>query len=140
MKKTAIFILLMTLWVTVGFKDAGGGKGIQFFKGTMAEALTKAKEQQKPIFIDVYATWCGPCKELKRSTFKDKEVGEYFNKNFINIAVDGDTKEGIKVLQDYDVRSYPTLLIIDSGAKQLAKAEGFMKPHILVNFGRRVVP
>jgi thiol:disulfide interchange protein len=125
---------------TVPTKEVKAAKGIDFFKGTFQEALALAEKEQKHVFVDVYATWCGPCKQLKRTTFKDKEVGEYFNKNFINIAIDGETEEGDKILSRYNIRSYPTLLILDAKGRVLTRQTGFMKPYILINFGRRVVP
>lgn len=113
--------------------------GIQFFKGTFQEALIKAKEENKPVFVDVYATWCGPCKQLKKKTFKDKEVGDYYNKNFINVAVDGESKEGAMVARKYNVQGYPTLLIVDAEGNLKTRQMGFVEPHILVNFGKRIV-
>lgn len=114
--------------------------GIIFFKGTWAEALQAAKAENKYIFLDVYATWCGPCKELKNKTFKDSDVGDYFNKNFINVRIDGEKEEGQHLGRKYQVNSYPTLLIVDYKGNRVAKTTGFMKPRILINFGRRVVP
>lgn len=118
-------------------KDTAGG--IQFFDGTFQEALEKAQTENKPIFLDIYATWCGPCKKLKRKTFSDKAVGDYYNKNFINIAIDGETPEGRELANKYNVQSYPTLLILDKNEKKLTKQVGFVEPHILVNFGKRIV-
>jgi thioredoxin 1 len=142
----SISILLLFGIVFVAFtnkfdeKSKVSSKGIEFFEGTYAEALEYAKKENKPIFLDVYATWCGPCKMLKKKTFKDKEVGNYYNKNFINIAVDGETEEGRELMSIYRINSYPTLLIVDSNGKVKTRHSGFMKPHILVNFGRRIVP
>ncbi|MGZ0015142.1 thioredoxin family protein [Yeosuana sp. AK3] len=115
-------------------------KGIQFFEGTFQEALLKAKDLNKPIFLDVYAKWCGPCKLLKKTTFKDEEVGAYFNANFINIAIDGETKEGNELLRKYNIRAYPSLLIVDSNGEVKARATGYQKSRILINFGKRVIP
>lgn len=118
--------------------DARGG--IQFFKGSFQEALDKAKAENKPIFLDVYATWCGPCKMLKKRTFSDKNVGDYYNANFINIAINGETEEGYELSKLYDVKGYPTLLIIDKNGRKLTKQVGFVEPYILINFGKRIVP
>ena len=114
--------------------------GISFFKGSWNEALLKAKTEKKYIFLDIYASWCGPCKKLKKTTFKDKEVGEYYNKNFINVSIDGESKEGLILANKYQVTSYPTLLVVDHNGVRKTKATGFMEPRILVNFGRRIVP
>lgn len=123
----------------VDFKE-DTAEGIQFFKGTFQEALEKAKAENKPIFLDIYATWCGPCKMLKKHTFSDKEVGNYYNANYINIAIDGETKEGRELANKYGIQGYPTLIILDNKGKQLSKQVGFVEPHILVNFGKRIVP
>lgn len=146
--KTIVFVGIIAL-VTFGiysFKspkvdfNEDTAEGIQFFKGTFQEALEKAKIENKPLFLDIYATWCGPCKMLKKRTFSDKEVGDYFNTNFINIAIDGETKEGRDLINNYQVNGYPTLLILNKEGKQLTKQVGFVEPHILVNFGKRIVP
>lgn len=138
-----LFILILSFIPLTSFQtntfESGQGKGIDFFKGSWEEALQKAKDENKHLFIDFYATWCGPCKQLKK-TFKDKEVGAYFNKNFINISIDGETKEGRELMYQYGLNSYPTLLIVDSNGNVKTKSTGFMKPYILINFGRRIVP
>ena len=115
-------------------------KGIAFFEGSYVDALDQAKKENKHVFLDVYATWCGPCKRLKKETFKDAEVGNYYNKNFINIAIDGETEEGRKLMSSYNINSYPNLLIVDSDGKEKTRHSGFMQPYIFINFGKRIVP
>ena len=144
MKKPITLILLLLYFIPLtSFKtktyDAGTAKGIEFFKGSWEEALEKAKQENKNIFVDFYATWCGPCKQLKKS-FKDKEVGAYYNKNFINVSIDGETKEGKELMYRYQIQGYPTLIIVDYNGKVKTKSIGVLKPYILINFGRRIVP
>lgn len=140
MKKILLLFITLLLVSFTSSEKVVYKKGIDFFKGTYTEALVKAKEENKPVFLDVYASWCGPCKKLKKTTFKDEEVGEYFNKNFICIAIDGETEEGKAILDKYRVRSYPTLIIADYEGNMRTKTTGFVKPRILINFGKRIVP
>ena len=142
MKATKFIVLFLLAFVLTSFKSSETIKkdGIIFFKGTWTEALQAAKAENKYIFLDVYATWCGPCKELKNKTFKDSEVGDYYNKNFINVRIDAEKDEGREIARRYEVNSYPTLFIIDYKGNRVAKTTGFMKPRILINFGRRVIP
>ena len=57
--------------------------GISFDKMSLEKAKKQAKKEGKLIFIDCYTSWCGPCKRMAATTFKEDEVAKLFNKNFI---------------------------------------------------------
>ncbi len=85
MKKTLknslllVMAMLVAIQVTTAKDNAPikeGKEGIQFFKGTWQEALAKAKKTNKLLFVDAFATWCGPCKMMDKKVFVKKEVGE----------------------------------------------------------------
>ena len=40
------------------------GQGIEFVDATWQEAMEKAKQENKLLFVDSYAKWCGPCKQI----------------------------------------------------------------------------
>lgn len=110
-------------------------EGIVFETGNWNQILQKAKAMQKPIFLDVYATWCGPCKMLKSMTFPKKKAGEFYNANFINASIDGETREGRYLAALYKVNAYPTLLFLDSNGQVITGTAGFMPAGQLVNAG-----
>lgn len=153
MKNRIIFSALLIFaaaaifaFVTLPAKDhtkpAAGStaeKGIQFAEPNWAKALQEAKKQKKMIFIDAYTTWCGPCRMLKQNTFTDKAVGEFFNKNFINIALDMERGDGIAFAEKYQIVAYPTLLIIDADQKSTTVTEGYMDASQLLQFGKSVL-
>ena len=60
-------------------------EGIVFEHVDFKQAKELAKAQNKLIFIDAYTTWCGPCKLMAKTVFTEKEVGDFYNSNFINI-------------------------------------------------------
>jgi len=112
------------------------GEGIQFIEADWSKALAEAKKQNKLIFLDAYATWCGPCKLLKKNTFPDKEAGEYFNSNFINVAIDMEKGDGPALSEKFSVNAYPTLIITDANGKIITVTQGYMKPKQLIHFGK----
>lgn len=114
----------------------GAEPGIQFIESNWNKALQEAKKQNKLIFLDAYASWCGPCKLLKRNTFPDKAAGEFFNKNFINVAIDMEKGDGPSLAAKYGVTAYPTLIITDATGNLITFTEGYIEPKELIEFGK----
>ncbi len=107
--------------------------GIQFQDLSLDEAKALAKKKKKVIFIDAYASWCGPCKMLDKNTFSDASVGTYFNDKFINVKIDCEKHaDGKTVLTTYSVSAYPTLLWIDSEGNLVKKEVGYKSPEQLL--------
>ena len=55
---------------------ASHAQGVKFESGTWKEILTKAKTENKTIFVDVYTKWCGPCKHVSETVFPQEKLGE----------------------------------------------------------------
>ena len=147
MNKNTIFTVLAVIIVVavyafnnpkVDFK-ADEKEGIQFHKGSWDEALALAKKENKLIFLDVYATWCGPCKKLKKNTFSDAKAGAFYNENFINVALDGEQEQGAKLAEKYKLEAYPSLLFIDANGNVVQKSEGYMGSAAFIQFGKSVL-
>lgn len=114
--------------------------GIKFFKGTWEEALKKSKAEGKLIFLDAYASWCGPCKRMAATTFKDKEVGEFFNKNFINYKMDMEKhKDGRRLSSKYRLTAYPTLFFINANENVSHKSVGMLNKAQALKFGKEAL-
>jgi thioredoxin 1 len=115
--------------------DKNSSKGIRFIEEDWNKALHEAKEQHKLIFLDAYASWCGPCKMLKALTFPNKDAGEFFNANFINVAVDMEQGYGPALSQKFAVNAYPTLVIANAEGEIVAYTQGYMNAKQLIKFG-----
>jgi len=110
--------------------------GIDFLHGkTWKEILAQAKTENKIVFLDAYASWCGPCKYMQSSVFTDAEVGNFFNQNFINVKMDMEEGEGPELAEQFELGSYPTLYFFDGDGKLLHKKVGSMEPGDLLQLG-----
>lgn len=113
--------------------------GIQFRRQSWSETLACAKLENKPIFLDIYASWCGPCRKLKSTTFASKDVGYLFNDSFINIALDGEKGDGPGIASQYQVRGYPTLLFLDPKGNIISREVGYQDRKDLLQLGKNAL-
>lgn len=95
---------------------------INFFSGSLSDAMQKAQQEKKPLFVDFYAEWCGPCKLMAKEVFTLPEVGEYFNSRFICVQVD--VEKDKEAAKKYAVEALPTLVFMDASGKELQRLRG----------------
>lgn len=105
-------------------QDKASKDGMQFTEGTFAQITKKAQASKKMIFMDIYTTWCGPCKFMTSDIFPSAEVGAYANKTFVNAKFDAEKGEGIELAKKFVVKSYPTMLILNDKGEELGRLIG----------------
>lgn len=132
--KTVTTILLL---LTIAFTGYGQDKGIQFHHGSFREILEEAKKENKLIFIDSYTSWCAPCKWMEQHIFPLQEVGDYYNKHFINFKIDMEKGEGPELAKKYAVKSYPTYLFLDHTGNLVHKATSRMEAEAFIAEGAK---
>ena len=99
-------------------------------------ALEKAAEEDKHIFIDFTAKWCGYCRKMDREVFTDQRIIDILNDDFVSVKVDGDSKneldiDGYKIternltVQEYGVRGFPTFWFLKSDGTKLGPLGGY---------------
>jgi thiol:disulfide interchange protein DsbD len=90
------------------------------------EALAEAVKAGKPVFIDSFADWCIPCKELDKMTFNQPEVvaaSRYFVMLKTDLTSGSDPK--VKAFyKKYNVRGVPTLLFLMPDGTEIADLRG----------------
>ena len=94
-------------------------------------ALEQARSEGKPIFIDFYADWCGPCRAMDRETFRDDRVVERLSE-IVAVRVDAEDAEpqhgysGVELADKYRVMGFPTLMLLDPDGNVLTRTSGYL--------------
>ncbi|WP_428330662.1 thioredoxin domain-containing protein [Mucilaginibacter sp.] len=112
---------------------------IVFIEDSWKEALKQGALQKKYIFVDAYASWCGPCKMLKATTFNNAEAAAFFNANFVNVSIDMEKGQGPELARQWQLQAYPTLIIFNSKGEPVLGSVGFIKAADLLRFGKQAL-
>ncbi|WP_308003511.1 thioredoxin fold domain-containing protein [uncultured Chryseobacterium sp.] len=132
MKKIISGLLLFSA-VTAFAQEA-----IKFEDLPFKDLIAKAKKEKKIVFLDAYASWCGPCKMMERNVFTQKSVGDYFNANFVNARFDMEKGEGRDIAVKYGVRSYPTYLFLNGDGELVSQNFGYMEENMFLTMAQDV--
>jgi thioredoxin-related protein len=130
--------LIFTCAILFGFGFTQA-QGIVFTTKDWKYVQKQAKEQNKLIFVDVYTTWCGPCKLMDKNVFSNAKVGGFYNSKFISYKIDAEKGEGIAFAKKYAVNSYPSLLFIDGDGSLVLKKSGTIDVNEFIQFGKNAL-
>lgn len=86
-------------------------------------ALEQAKIGNRPVFVDIYADWCGWCKRLDQEVFTQASVARMLNDNFVPVKVDGDKEPDFS--QNYAIEGLPTMLVLEADGSEIGRIAGY---------------
>jgi len=105
--------------------------------------IQEAEEAAKPVFLDFYADWCIPCKELDDLTYKDPKIVD-ISRKFIMLKVDLTTTNqplAAKLRNKFKIKGVPTLVLLNADGSEVREARvvGFIKAEGLLTKMKKVV-
>ena len=101
--------------------------GIRWIQGDLAAAQGEARRLKRPLMVYVKTVWCGPCKRLKKSTFKDAGVIALMNGRVAAFELDGESDEGKRFVKARHITSYPTMLFFRPGGEEIDRSFGYQR-------------
>lgn len=133
--KNLIFALMLGLTgITLS------AQGVEYLEdGTWDSILAQSAEEGKPVFVKLYADWCGPCKKMDKRVLSKSKVGNYYNENFINVKLNTDYGLGQQLANQHGVRSIPSYLFINSKGKLSHSGGGELSVDQFIKLGEKGV-
>lgn len=119
---------------------------------SLEEAVALQKKAPKKIMMDVFTSWCGPCKMLDKNTFHNPDVVKYVNANYYAVKFNAEGNDKIKFKDNtfsnpnynpelanrrnsqhqlatyFKIAAYPTIVFIDEQGELIAPVRGYQKP------------
>lgn len=120
-----LVILLLAALPAPAEESAGGIPWTEKIKGALAESASTGK----PVFIDVWANWCVPCKHMDDTTYIDPVVVDAM-KAFVPLKVDQDSSEIF--CERHDVEALPLVLYLDGEGREIGRRMGLQESESLL--------
>ena len=130
-------IIALCLTILFGNLAQAQTKGVKFVEGlSWKQIKERAQAENKFIFVELFATWCGPCQYMSNEIFPLEQVGQPINQNFISVKVQMDSTESdnanVKkwyadaraISNEYNIQSFPTFLIFNPDGQAVHRIVG----------------
>lgn len=122
------------LWLGCERDSAGTSASSIAWVENFDAALDRAKVENKPVLVDFFATWCGPCKLMDRETYTDSAVGAELT-NWIGARIDVDKNE--EVAKRFGIEMIPTTVLLQPDGKEIARESGYVGPQAFVALAQK---
>src|SRR5207247_5601054 len=94
------------------------------------EAVKAARTAQRPLMVDFWAEWCGWCRRLDQTTYRDPNV-VHLSAAFVAVKVDTEgTQREVEFAGRYNVSSLPTIVFLSPEGRPLLRIDGYQAPGV----------
>jgi thiol:disulfide interchange protein len=97
-------------------------------------ALREAQEVEKPLMVDVFATWCVPCKRLDEAVWPKGDIVDA-STAFVPVKIDGDKHPDLR--DELSVTGYPTVIFLASDGREVHRVIGAADHTVMLKEMRR---
>lgn len=89
---------------------------------TLDQATQASQKERRPILVEVYAPWCGFCRQMRREIY-DAPGFEAKSAGYTLLSLDGE--KDIEFSKRYRIEGFPTVLFLDHNGVEISRLEGY---------------
>lgn len=139
MQKSVIIVGIIIVIAIAGYALLGSqkqdntekqGSDIKWYTDLNA-SLQQAQNTNKPLFIDFFASWCGPCQQLDKNTLSNQQVKDKLSSKYVMVKIDVDKNPDL--VSKYKVYGYPTMVFLNPDGTEIKRIDGYVDPGTLLN-------
>lgn len=106
-----------------GSPEPSEGGGLVWIEGDFEAALAAASDAGKPILMDLYADWCGPCRTLSGEYFTSEEMHDVLS-GCVLFRANVDSDEGAVLAETYGASAIPLVVVLSSDGAEVGRITG----------------
>ena len=126
------FLILTMILCTAGVAPAADSINWRSYE----EGMVLSKVEKKKVFLHFYADWCGFCRKMANTTFKDTALINYLNENFMPIRVNTDSEP--ETADAYGVMGLPLTVFLTEMGEPIFSVPGYVATDPLMSMLKEI--
>ncbi len=122
-----LLAILGAYMIVGGLQQPVAGPHLTWNYDNEPAALQAAKQEDKLVMLDFYATWCAACNELDHKTFSNQEVIDRLE-NYVTVKLDFSIKSDEVLTEKFKIVGLPVVIFMDAESNIYERIEGFVEP------------